>query len=221
MTKKTDAPVALSILLDRSGSMMNIADDIVGGVNALLEDQKTQEGEVIVTIAQFDSQDPFELLVDAKPLKNVKHIDRSRYQPRGSTPLLDSIGKLLMHIDNSELGSRDDVDHVVAIVTDGMENASHEFSRQAIRDLIKGRGDNGWAFIYIGSDPDSYSDASSAGVSYANTRGWDKSSAGTADMMRDMSLAMRIHRAKSPKERFRDKDDFYEDGGDSDTGDPK
>lgn len=217
MTEIGNSPVALSILLDRSGSMMSIADDIVVGVNSLLANQRTEPGEVIVTIAQFDSQDPFELLVDGKTLDDVADVNRNRYQPRGSTPLFDAIGKLLMHIDNSALGERDDVDHVVAIVTDGMENASTEFSRKAIFDLIKQRGEEGWVFIYLGSEPESYADASSAGVSYANTRHWDKSGQGTADMMANMSLAMRIHRAKTPSERYRDKDDFYEDGGDDTT----
>ena len=117
-----------------------------------------------------------------------------------------------MHIDNSNLGERDDIDHVVAIVTDGLENASVEFSRKAIFDLIGKRGEEGWVFTYLGSEPESYTDASSAGISHANTRQWEKSSQGTRDMMDSMSIAMTGHRAKSSSQRHTDKNDFYGDG---------
>ena len=86
-----NAPVALSILLDRSGSMMSIADDIVGGVNSLLANQRTEPGEVVVTIAQFDSQDPFELLVDGEALDRCgrpgrQSVSAARDAPRCSMP---------------------------------------------------------------------------------------------------------------------------------------
>ena len=208
-----NAPIALSILLDRSGSMMSIANDIVDGLNALLTSQRTLPGEVIVTLAQFDSEGPFELLIDAVPLREVTDIERSWFQPRGSTPLFDGIGRLLSHIDASSLGQRHDVDHVVAIVTDGEENASSEFSRQDVFDLIDGKGKGGWVFIYLGSEPQSYADADAVAVSRANARMWDKSGMGTRAMMDDISDSLSSHRAKSRDARMRDKDDFYGDGG--------
>jgi len=209
----TNAPVALSILLDRSGSMMTIADAIVDGFNALLANQRTQPGEVLVTLAQFDSEDPFELLLDAVPLREVTDMERTWYQPRGSTPLFDGIGRLISHIDASPIGQDEGIDHVVAIVTDGQENSSTEFSRKDVFELIEKRGEAGWVFIYLGSEPQSYADADAVAVSSANARMWDKSGAGTREMMDRMSLATRVHRAKSRGERLRDKDDFYGDGG--------
>ena len=210
----TPAPVALSVILDRSGSMMSIADDIVDGFNALLANQRTQPGEVYVTLAQFDSQDPFELLIDAVPLREVTNMERSWYQPRGATPLYDAIGRMLSHIDASHLGTKDDVDHVVAIITDGQENDSREFDRKQAFDLIKQRSDDGWVFIYLGSEPQSYADADRISVSAANARTWDKSSYGTRDMMDKVSSSLTSHRSKTRDERRRDKDDFYGDGGD-------
>lgn len=210
---QTSAPVALSILLDRSGSMMSIAGDIVDGFNALLANQRTQPGEVIVTLAQFDSHDPFELIIDGVPLREVTDMERSWYQPRGSTPLFDGIGRLISHIDASPIGQDDGIDHIVAIVTDGQENSSSEFSRKDVFDLIEQRGEAGWVFIYLGSEPQSYADAEAVAVSHANRRTWDKSSGGTREMMDSVSLATRVHRAKSRSERMRDKDDFYGDGG--------
>ncbi len=212
-TNPTPAPIALSVILDRSGSMMTIADDIVDGFNALLANQRTQPGEVFVTLAQFDTEDPFELLIDAVPLREVTDMEREWYQPRGSTPLYDAIGRLLSHIDASHIGQKGDVDHVVAIVTDGQENASSEFSRKQVFDLIKQRSDDGWVFIYLGSEPQSYDDAHHISVSQANARNWDKSSYGTRDMMDKVSSSLTSHRGKTRDQRRRDKDDFYGDGG--------
>ena len=213
-TNQTHAPIALSVLVDRSGSMMSIADDIVDGFNALLANQRTQPGEVFVTLAQFDTDDPFELLIDRVPLREVTDMEREWYQPRGGTPLFDAIGRLLGHIDANPLGPQGSIDHVVAIVTDGQENASSEFTRTQMFDLIKERSDAGWTFIYLGSEPQFYDDAHRISVSAANSRNWDKSSYGTRDMMDKMSTSLTGHRSKTRYERRRDKDDFYGDGGD-------
>jgi hypothetical protein len=136
------------------------------------------------------------------------------YQPRGTTPLFDAIGRLLSHIDASPLGADDSVDHVVAIITDGQENASSEFDRAKIFELIKERSDAGWVFIYLGSEPDSYSDADRVAVSHANSRKWDKSSDGTREMLENMSSSLSEHRMMSREKRRQSKDDFYRDGGD-------
>ena len=208
------APVALSILLDRSGSMMSIADDIVDGLNRLLTQQRTQPGRVIVTLAQFDTHNPFELVIDAVPLREVTDMDRAWFQPRGGTPLFDSIGRLISHVEGSNLGQTESVDHVVVIVTDGEENSSTEFNRQQVFDLIDRKGKDGWVFIYLGSEPQSYADADALAVSHANARHWDKSAHGTRDMMDKMSQSLSAHRDKSRYDRRRDKDDFYGDGGD-------
>ncbi|MCL1598885.1 MAG: VWA domain-containing protein [Actinomycetia bacterium] len=212
-TNSTPAPIALSVILDRSGSMMTIADDIVDGFNALLANQRTQSGEVLVTLAQFDTENPFELLIDAVPLREVTDMEREWYQPRGSTPLYDAIGRLLSHIDASPLVSGDAMDHVVVVITDGQENASREFDRKQVSDLIKERSDSGWVFIYLGSEFESYDDAHNISVSSANARNWDKSSYGTRDMMDKVSSSLTSHRGKTRDQRRRDKDDFYGDGG--------
>ncbi len=178
---------------------MSIADDIVDGFNALLANQRTQPGEVFLTLAQFDSEDPFELLMDALPLREVTDMDRTWYQPRGGTPLYDAIGLLLGHIDTHQ--GTADVDHVVAIITDGHENASAEFTRKAIFKLIEERSDKGWVFIYLGAEPQSYDDAERVAVSSANARRYEKSSYGTRDMMNKMSTSLTSHRGKTRTER--------------------
>ena len=105
--KKTDsAPVHISIVLDRSGSMASIADDIVGGFNEFLREQRKRDGEARVTLVQFDGQDPFEILVDGRDLRDVQDLTRDRYQPRGMTPLLDATGRMILRIDSQRRSAR-------------------------------------------------------------------------------------------------------------------
>ena len=121
-------PVHISIVLDRSGSMTRIADDIVGGFNQFLQKQRETEGEAKVTLVQFDSEDPFEVLIDSIPLREVTDLDPAAYQPRSLTPLYDAVGRMILRIDEQitsrrKLGLAEE-DQVVLIVTDGLENAS-------------------------------------------------------------------------------------------------
>ncbi len=83
-------PVHISVVLDRSGSMARIADDIVGGFNTFLDEQRKTEGKARVTLVQFNGQDPFEVLIDGEDLDTVPDLDATRYLPRGSTPLHDA-----------------------------------------------------------------------------------------------------------------------------------
>jgi hypothetical protein len=78
----------ISVVWDRSGSMASIADDIVGGFNEFLGRQRGEDGEARMTLAQFDDQDPFEVLIDGVPVREVTVLPREAYQPRGTTPLL-------------------------------------------------------------------------------------------------------------------------------------
>ena len=152
MSAPSQSPIHISVVLDRSGSMASIADDIVGGFNEYLAEQRQVEGRVRVTLAQFDSQDPFEVLISGVDLREVTDLDRSEYRPRGSTPLFDAIGRMIAKIDAdsaaySEVGAPEE-DQVVLIVTDGYENASREYSRQMIFDLIETRRSRGWVFVF-------------------------------------------------------------------------
>jgi len=207
----TPAPVALSVLLDWSGSMMTIADDVVKGLNRLFADQRTHPEETIVTLAQFDSEDPFELLIDRVPLREVTDLDPLAYQPRGATPLFDAIGRLLSHIDHGPLGSDESVDHLVVIITDGKENASTEFGHAQIMHLIERKRKAGWVFAYLGSEPSSYTDAAAISVAPANARRWERTAAGTDRMMRELSSAVTAYRMAPPAARAAKREAFYDD----------
>jgi len=191
----TPAPIHIAVVLDRSGSMASIADDMVGGFNTFLAEQRSKPGQCAVTLVQFDGQDPFEFLVDGMPLAEVTDLDRSRYVPRGMTPLLDAVGRMIAQVDARQ-AARPDEDQVVLIITDGLENASREFSYRQVAQLIADREEKGWAFVFLGSDAEVMAEAVRMGTSQANRAQWDKSSAGTRRMWEETSDAMTTHRSK-------------------------
>ena len=133
--EETVAPVNLSVVLDRSGSMQQIASDMIGGFEAFIEEQRHAEGDVRLSLVQFDSEDPFEVLIDGEDLSTAT-LDARKYAPRGLTPLLDAVGRMIARVDagiaeRSELGQTQE-DQVVLVITDGLENASKEYTLAAV-----------------------------------------------------------------------------------------
>jgi Mg-chelatase subunit ChlD len=214
-------PVHISIVLDRSGSMSSIADDIVGGFNHFLKEQREQSGEARVTLVQFDGQDPFEVLIDGDDLSTVEDLDARRYQPRGNTPLLDAVGSMIARID-AEIVARADEglpieDQVVVIITDGYENASTEFSGQMISDLVAARRERAWTFVFLGADEASIRDSVAIGVASPNTSRWEASKGGTKQMYSRLSNETAKFRAMDPAERRLKSERFFEDEGEDDS----
>jgi len=177
MDKITD----ITILIDRSGSMGLIKDDMVDGLNNFIKEQKQIEGKCNITVAQFDHE--FEYIVENTDIENVNKLS---IEPRGSTALLDAIGKLIN-------GTRIRVDKnkpnyvVIMIVTDGYENASREYTKQTILELIKQEEKRGWNFLYLGANQDAIATGMSYGFSAVNSAGYDASSIGTCSMWTNTS----------------------------------
>ena len=212
MSAQQNAPIHISVVLDRSGSMATIADDIVGGFNEYLAEQRQVAGRARVTLAQFDSQDPFEVLINGVNLAEVTDLDRSSYRPRGSTPLFDAIGRMIAKIDadcaaRSEVGAPEE-DQVVLIVTDGLENASHEYSRQMIFDLIEARRQRGWVFAFLGANQDAYAEGRRMAFSQTNSANWAASPEGSRQMWKDVSYSTSEHRGKTKARRVMDEAEF-------------
>lgn len=119
----------LVFILDRSGSMGGLESDTIGGYNAMLEKQKKECGEAIITTVLFD--DRYELLHDRINLRGVKPITDREYYVRGCTALLDAIGKTINKIINAQKHTAEEerAEHVLfVIITDGLENSSREYS---------------------------------------------------------------------------------------------
>lgn len=202
--------VNISVVLDRSGSMTAIADEIVAGLNQFLAHQRQESGEARITVAQFDDQDPFEVLVDAVPVRAVVDLPRRAYQPRGTTPLYDAIAAMVGRVD---AGLAED-DQLLVVVTDGLENASREHTRRSVFDMITDRREKGWSFLFLGADQDSYASGQAMAMARANTANWEKSGAGTSKMWRDVSRSTSEYRKRSRPERRSSNDEVYEEDPD-------
>lgn len=199
--------VHVAVVLDRSGSMASIADEMVKGFNGFLAEQRQADGsETSVSLVQFDGDDPLDVLIDRVPLREVTDLERERYQPRGVTPLYDAIGAMIARIDAT---ADPEEDQVVLIITDGLENASREHTRASVFDMIRERQDKGWAFVFLGADQDVYAEGERVGISPSNRVAWEKSGPGQARMWRDTSSSTVAHRLKLSQGRRRDSGQFY------------
>ena len=206
-------PTKLWFLLDRSGSMSALTQDVIGGFNTFVAEQAREPGSAHLTLVQFDSQDPFEVIHDAARIEDIPRLTTETYRPRGSTPLLDAVGDLTEHADQRiEARSRDDQpaeDQLVVIFSDGLENSSSKYSRARVAELISRRQEAGWEFVFMGANQDSYLEAGRIGVSQESISNFDASAAGTAAAFQSISRAASEYRGKTRMERTRDSGTFF------------
>jgi Mg-chelatase subunit ChlD len=199
--------------------MQAIADEIVGGFNEYLNAQRQRDGTARLSLVQFDDADPFEILIDAADLATASGLDRAAYQPRGMTPLMDAVGRMIGRIDN-QVAARpkadDEEDQIVVVVTDGMENASVEHTRDSVFKMVENRRKQGWVFVFLGADQDAYAEGTAMGISGPNAAPWVKTKAGTQKMWRDLEYSTTAHRSKAKMARYADADTFYEENPDQD-----
>ena len=153
----------LVFILDRSGSMSGLESDTIGGYNDMLEKQKKEQGRARVTTILFD--DAYEVLHDRVDLQTIQPMTSDAYYVRGMTALLDAIGKTIVRINHTSGEERAD-NVLFVITTDGLENASSEFTYEKIRKLIDfHKGEQGWEFIFLGANIDAIATASRFGIS--------------------------------------------------------
>ncbi|MBZ4663433.1 MAG: hypothetical protein JG776_1135 [Caloramator sp.] len=156
----------LVFILDRSGSMCGLEGDTIGGFNSILAKQKKEEGEAVITTVLFD--DKYELLHNGVNIKDVIPITDKEYYVRGTTALLDAIGRTINKVVNEQKNKSEDerAEHVLfVIITDGMENASQEYTFDKVRQMIEYQKTNyGWEFIFLGANIDAISTAARFGI---------------------------------------------------------
>jgi uncharacterized protein YegL len=171
----------LVFILDRSGSMSGLESDTIGGYNSMLEKQKKEPGEAVVTTVLFD--DRYELLHDRINLKGIAPITDKEYFVRGSTALLDAVGKTINKIGNVQKHTAEDerAENIMFIITtDGMENASREFSYEKVRGMIEHQKNKyGWEFIFLGANIDAVATAERFGIRKDRAVNYNADSEGT------------------------------------------
>ncbi len=166
-------------LLDKSGSMHGSEDDTIGGFNSFIENERKKEYNTKVTTILFDHE--YEVLYERKPISEVKELTRKEYEVRGSTALIDAIGKTIQKMDKEISGSV-----LFVITTAGMENSSKKYTNENIKNLIS---NHNWEFIFIGADIDSYSQARMIGIDESRTANFKKSKEGYENMRFSLSKA--------------------------------
>lgn len=188
----------LVFILDRSGSMSGLESDTIGGFNRVLNKQKLEPGEAIITTVLFD--DNYLLLHDRYTIGKVQQMTEKDYYVRGTTALLDAVGKTIHKMINvQKYGAEGDRPEKVmfVIVTDGMENASTEYSYKKIKKMINEQKEKyGWEFIFLGANIDAVETAGRFGIGEDRAVNYHADSKGTTLNYQVISETVSMVRAK-------------------------
>ncbi|WNB91766.1 VWA domain-containing protein [Bacillus sp. NEB1478] len=170
-------------LLDRSGSMSGLEQDAIGGFNAFIEKQCQLEGDTVLTTVLFD--DKYEILWNGIDAKKAKLTDKD-YYVRGTTALLDAVGKTVLDVGYRLSNTNEDQKPgkvFFVITTDGMENASSEFTYEKVQQLIKHQQEKySWEFIFMGANIDAVKEAESIGIQMDNAFNFEATENGVEKM---------------------------------------
>ncbi len=205
----------LVFILDRSGSMSGLETDTIGGFNAMLKEQQEVDGEANVTTVLFD--DRYEVLHDRLNIKGVAPITYKEYFVRGSTALLDAMGrsiKKIVNVQRNTLESEKAEKVLFVITTDGYENASKEYTYDKIKSMIEHQKSKyGWEFIFLGAGIDAAAEAERFGIGRDRSAQFHNDSTGVELNYRTVSKAtMQFRGRKSISDDWKKDidDDFKE-----------
>lgn len=192
----------ISIVLDKSGSMQSCVNDTIGGFNQFLKTQREAKGTATVTLVQFN--DYSDVILDMKPLSDIEELSTKNYNPNGNTALLDAIGKTINNVESkiNEMPKKSKPEKVIfVVITDGEENASVEFKKPQIMEMINNhRSEQKWEFVFIGANQDAIQAGSSIGVRAGSTLNYTQDSRGIKAMYCSLSRGMTSYRSKSVDE---------------------
>ena len=190
----------LVFILDRSGSMSGLEGDTIGGFNAMIEKQKKESGSCFVSTILFDNVS--EVLHDRVKLEDVQPLTDRDYTVRGCTALLDAIGGAIHHISNIHKYARpEDVpEHTVFVITtDGMENASHRYGSDKVKQMIEHeKAKYGWEFLFLAANIDAVETAANIGVSRDRAVNYNADAMGTQLLYESVSKAVSKVRCSAP-----------------------
>ena len=187
----------LVFILDRSGSMCGISDDAIGGFNAFLASQKKIPGEAKLSLVLFDHE--YQMVYNGRDIQDVEPLDDKTYVPRGTTALLDALGRTIDDIGRrlSETPEEERPSKVlVAILTDGLENASYRFERAKINSMIIHQTDKySWQFLFLAANQDAITEGLNLGIHATNSMNFCCDTAeGNAHAYNTLSCAASMYR---------------------------
>ena len=187
-------------ILDRSGSMAGLEDDTIGGFNAMIRKQKDEAGEAYVSTVLFDNHT--QVIHDRVDIQKIPPMTRNDYYVRGCTALLDAVGKSIHHISNVHKYAREEdrpEKTLFVITTDGMENASREYTYDRVRQMIEhARETRGWEFLFLGANIDAAREAARFGITEDRAANYHADRQGTAVIYEAVSEAVCNVRACRP-----------------------
>lgn len=189
----------LVFILDRSGSMSGLEKDTIGGFNSMLEKQRKEPGDAVVSTVLFDNE--IEVIHDRVAIADVPNLTDEEYYVRGCTALLDAVGGAIHHIGNvHKYARREDVPEktLFIITTDGLENASRRYTYDKVRHMIEHQKERyGWEFIFLGANIDAAAEARRFGIDETMAANYHCDEAGTALNYQVISEAITSVRASS------------------------
>ena len=192
----------LVFILDRSGSMFGLEADTIGGFNSMIAKQRREAGEALVSTVLFNGTTT--VLHDRVPLTRIEPMTERQYQVGGCTALLDAIGGAIPHIGNVHKYAREEdrPEHpLFVITTDGLENASHSYSADQVRRMIRRQRENyGWEFIFLGANIDAVETAAHIGIDRSRAVNYHSDSRGTRLNYEVLSEAISSVRNCQPRE---------------------
>ena len=190
-------------ILDRSGSMAGLEKDTIGGFNSMIDRQRREPGEALVSTVLFSSGSA--VIHDRVDLNRVEPLTGRQYFVGGCTALIDAIGDAIHHIGNVHKYAREEdrPEHTVFVITtDGMENASHHWTSEEVRRMIRHRkAENGWEFLFLGANIDAVETAAHFGISEDRAVTFHNDTAGIELNYREVSDAMCCVRESRPMGR--------------------
>ena len=189
-------------ILDRSGSMAGLERDTIGGFNAMIEKQRREEGDAIISTVLFDNFS--EVIHDRVSLDAISPLTEKEYYVRGCTALLDAVGGAIHHIGNVHKYARKEdrpEKTIFVITTDGFENASRRYSYEKVKAQITRQKEKyGWEFLFLGANIDAAREAARFGIDADRAANYHADSIGTGIIYEAVSETVCNFRASRPME---------------------
>lgn len=190
-------------IIDRSGSMDEIKSDAIGGFNFFVKSQKEFEGETALSLVLFNNN--YNVVYDGRDIKEVPVLDEKSYIPKGTTAMLDAIGITIDRVgerlcETSEAERPEKV--IVAILTDGLENASKEYSYEQIAAKVKLQQETyNWDFIFLAANQNAVVAAEKIAIRQEDSANFEASSEGTSEVFNLMEKMVSHKRRKKKRKK--------------------